>query len=709
MKKFCSHLLLLLVAMQALGQWDNPTPAPASGNTTNPGNIAYFSSASGSDSNPCTFLLPCQTQSKAQSLLPPGGITLALKGGDHFFWEKLGMANHVSAGSSTTYATNPVLGQNVTVTSYGTGPYILEGADEIQGLPWTSVDGTTYKAVYPAGTVIAETVYIDLKDKDSAGVGNILPAPNGPAVAYASAVYQPGQIVTNAGHTYVVANIGPTSTTPGTDLEAWRQAIVGSFSTTATGVQNVQAVPGSYYNDIANNTIYMHLADGSSPATHVVQASNRSSGIQCESCNSWLVNNGIIEKYYYNGAAFVNYSQATSTNKYYTNINNQIDHMQMWDNASQIRWLYTGQSGQPRLWRLFQAGITMNGTMSASADNAAYGTKITNSYFGRSGNPGGVGGDGSIGTVYVSGFNSPEVGNNTAFPWTANGFSVQSSTDMWTHDNVIPGQFRGCAYCISNNLGAIFQRNKAKNGAGQGIQTGGSASSTGVWDYTGHPENDVPGAHPYVIEDNEITDLGIIGTALYNCIDSNTNLPVKGILYQRNTLVNCWGAGATFEVNNNVTDTTAGVTDVTFRLNYVSMRKNYGPYTDSTRDVSTNPNGSLLLYFADQTSPGVRGFFHSYGNVFEVGTQSNAFKTVGNCQAFKARVNDTTSVCVASGTTSPVVTDIVNGDYRLKKGSPALNMGAAGVNAGALSPDYTPSLGARYRGASSFRGSAIHR
>lgn len=696
-------LALALLAGSASAQIVEPTPAPPSGNTANPTNIAYFSSVSGVDANPCTVLLPCQTQAKATSLLPAGGITIALKGGEHFYWEKFGQANHVTSTSTTTYATNPVLGQNVTVTSYGTGPYILEGADEIQSLPWTAFDSSTWVATYTAGTVIAESLYIDVKDQDSAGTGGLLRAPNGPVVTYAGAVYPQGSLVAVSTKNYVVSNIAATSTSPSVDLELWRQQISGGFSTTLTGIQNTQAVPGSYFNDIPNHKIYVHLADASSPAGHVVQATNRSEGILCESCNNWLVNNGIIEKYYYNGAAFVNYSGATSTNGYYTNIGNQIDNMKMWDNTSEIRWLYTGQSGANRLWRLFQAGIMMNGTNSAGSDGAATGTKITNSFFGRSGNPGGVSGDGTLGTVYITGMTAPEVGNNTVVPWTANGISVQSSSNIWVHDNNLEGQLRGCAICYSNNNGLMVERNTVGYGAGDAFQGGGVTTCTGTWDYSGHDDQDVPGANPCIVRYNNCHDYGIVGSALYNCYDTNTNAIVKNMLFDHNNGINSDSGVYTFEVNSG-SIAGAGITDVTFRYNTAVQHKNYSVYTDRS-GVQGIMNNSNTIYFANTTVPGQNGFFHSYKNIFQTGSQTTPVAKVGSFATFMKLVGDTTSIVVPN-TSDPIFTDITNGVYTIKAGSPALNQPSGGLTLGALGLDFTPVYGARFSGVSFVAGQA---
>ena len=51
------------------------------------------------------------------------------------------------------------------------------------------------------------------------------------------------------------------------------------FSTTNTGVQNVQATPGSWYYDSQAHTVYVHLRDGSDPSAHRFEGTVRPFGV----------------------------------------------------------------------------------------------------------------------------------------------------------------------------------------------------------------------------------------------------------------------------------------------------------------------------------------------------------------------------------------------------------------------------------------------
>lgn len=707
-------LALALFARLVTAQIIEPTTAPVSGNTANPTNIVYFA-ASGSDSNPCTFLLPCQTQSKWEAQAALGNITILMNRGDVFNWAAFGVHNRLTTTASTTPTTNPIAGQNVTLDAYGTGANpIFEGADVLPST-FASLDGTTYYYSYTPGSFYAENIFVDMVGINSAGTGHLLNMPNGPAVTYPAGTQYPGQLVTSGARTYVIGGLGSYSGDPATCKNCARQFAPPQADPTLSGVANVQAYPGSAYNDTQNGRLYVHLLDGSNPNSHVIQASTRQIGMLCEGCNNWLVQNITLEKYELAGGLFTNYSTATATNTYYTNINSQINHINAWDNTSELHYYYLGQNNTA-ITSGFQFAMLQGGNSTAEPDGVAYGTKIMNSYFGRGGSiPGDEDGGSSWMNVFIQGFNQPEVGNNTIISWMHNGLSDRYNTDPWIHDNNLVGQNRGCAICWANNTGALVERNKVGYGAGDAFQGGGTGASmvASVWDVTGHPELDQPSDHPLIMRNNICTDYGTTGP-LYNCWDDNTSAPWYYVLFDGNTCVNSDSACWTFEYTNGA-PTGAGALQVTMRNNVGSQHKNYSVYTDRT-GVQGMLNNSAMIYFANSAGPGANSglgnanYFHMYNNVFQMGGATNGFASHsnGSCEAFKQMpyVQDTTTRCVPN-TSDPIFTDITNGVYTLKQGSPAVNYPSVGQNSGALGTDYTQIFGARYGGQQLTGGQAI--
>lgn len=702
--------LFMGFALCASAQIVEPTTAATSGNTASPSTVYYFA-ASGSDSNACTISLPCVGQTKFETLATTGNATILFNRGDYFPWSSFGVHNRLTTTSTTTYATNPLAGQNITIDAYGTGDRpTFEGADILPST-FTLFDSasSTYVYSYTPGALYAENIFVDKKGIDSAATGHLLNEPNFPAVTYPTGgnVY-PGQAIISGSRTYVIGGLGPISTDPATSKDGSRAFPPAEADTSKTGVQNVEAIPGSTYNDTQAGKLYVHLLDGSNPNTHIMQASTRKVGLLCEGCNGWLVQNVRFEKYVNIGAFFTNYSTATATNGYYTNVNDQVNQVQAWDNTSELKYYYLGQSNTAIIFAA-QIGINMLANSSAYTDFAAYGTKLTNSTLGRGGSiPGNEDGGSAYLEALIQGYNSPEVGNNTGVSYMHNGLSVRYNTNAWIHDNTLEGQNRGCVLCWANNTGALVERNSYGYGAGDAAQGGGTSVCTGTWDYTGHPELDVPGATPCIFRLNKGHDFGVsTNLALYNCSDNNTNAIVKNMLFDGNTFVNCDSAAISFEVISGST-AGAGITDVTFRNNLISQHKNYPVYTDRT-GVQGVMNNSNAIYFAVSTAPGVNGFFHSYNNVIQIGSNTvMAAHATSTCANFftSAAVNDPTSQCIAN-TSDPIFTDITNGVYTLKAFSPGINRPVVGQNVGALGIDYTPVFGGRYGGYLNTGGSAI--
>ncbi len=523
--------------------------AANSGSNTGGGQTYYVSSSSGDDGNDgLSSRSPWKTIAKvnASTSLYLPGTSILLKRGDVFRDDYVRLMNKINAGANTTAGNTPLpitgtATQPIVIGAYGTGANpVLDGADPLQ-VTWTRVTATTWKATVAS---LPSKVYVD---SQTAETEQLLPQANGLGAWKANTPYHYLDLVVYNGLQYVVYGLTGTIATPSLPYGQPYVGISGGgpttqkFSSTASGLTNVENTPGSWYG--TGKTVYVHLLDGSNPNNHVIEGSNRPYGVLLTSVNYVTVENLTVERPQMIGFALVTWTDNAQAGHYMTNEYNSVINSQVWN------WGTFGGSCVPS--RHVCAGVGTAGILSQSAGNAAWGglaihgTVISGNYVGRSDQYFGLRTMAGVAGIEALGQNGALVTNNRIV--TINNQCLNYQAQMGSPRNV--GGEVSYNYC-GNNQGNYFfgqttggriHHNIAANSYGEGIQVGG--------DDTGS-----------MIDHNLLYNLGrMASTVGYNGIDCNGG--GHYLTMANNTIVNVWGASITLEagcdhayVVNNVLD-----------------------------------------------------------------------------------------------------------------------------------------------------------
>ena len=286
-----------------------------------------------------------------------------------------------------------------------------------------------------------------------------------------------------------------------------------SASTPLKKLSNLLATiltPGSFYSDA--DTLYVHLADGSNPSSHVIEASGSSHayGVLSLDRSYVTVQNLWIVRTTNSGVAFIlDYSNVSGTSG---NQNNTINRLTIHNSGSSAP-LYYG----------FDGGILVRGNGS-SGSMGLTGWTITHNTIGRLDSP--IGLNYNIGGIELRGVTGAMIDTNI----------VQTGTAMGIQERPY-GKAACCSTnkimynWLSNNEGNISGQspneqvvsNIIVNSRGFGIQVHGNALVSG----------------------NSMTHLGksTDGT-LYNGIDGYDS---PNTLYANNSITDVWGCSLTIE------------------------------------------------------------------------------------------------------------------------------------------------------------------
>lgn len=566
----------------------------------------YFANA-GSDTNAGTSTAaPFQTIAKLNTMLlasNPGDVFL-LKGLDIFRDASIFCGrqyeNAVGSGKNTT--TNPPICRNVRISSYGTGPYIIDSADPVCASgSWTLVAGTTYSCTLASGSAEPEKFYVDptftvfsLNAQGGAAVGSsmlqqpLLAVPN--FVGAASACSDTANFLDAFGPSYATGgkgilrmNIMPqpvscSSTTAPYQLTATgavdsSDAVQGFNTNTAggTGLVNVEkgvanfapqvpgfgypTYPGVWY--VSGNcptvacTIYINLRDGTNPNLHTFEATHRNIGILIEGTNNVSVSNGVVahsEEVCFNAVPYSRYDQI-NMNITFSNVTAfNCAHSDASTTVIQADGTFGSQT---------QGGIVFSPASIANPLLSKY-AQVLNSRAGTMDFPFGTL---ATGGAAVALYSVHEGGPLNVCAICDNVINPGGSAQAIGYTGGLVGNKPGALQAnyggaiLRNNLtnfqtgisaggvrGVMIAHNDIYEGFAQGIQMGGS--STGV-DYGAAG----PGDGSIAILYNRIVNIGLgAGFGNYNGIDCNTSdSAIYGLYYIGNTINNTYAAGMTFE------------------------------------------------------------------------------------------------------------------------------------------------------------------
>ena len=656
-------------------------PVLASGTT-------YYFANSGRDSNPGTSASsPFATVAKANAMLAmlkPGDSVL-FKAGDVFRDDYLRCGSAFTNTGTSTIANAPppcsgASGSPITIGAYGTGAApVLDAADPLE-LSWTSLPGSTgvYYAQLPAGAAVPQKLFIDCALQECL---QLLPMANATGAWSATTTYNYLDAVTYQGSVYVYgattgrANAVPTgpywvNTSNGNQGNATQ-----AFPVTNTGLQNVErgakgvasiagygypSYPGVFWYD-GHGTIYVNLADGSSPNAHSLEATHRPYGVVLEGVNYVTVQGLTFE--HAGMSCALSYPYASDKGTYFVGEHNTFSGISAW-NCTGISPDYVPQ--QENVSNL-RGGIVLHGDGQYNPHLVA-GNSIVNAYVGMLDNYFATPGDASVAGVFAAGQDGGGTANNCVLcsskviAITSPGliYSAYGTLDfsgMTVRNN--GGRIAGNEF--TNNQGSIFfgdtvggsvDTNYVHESYAEGIQLGGNSTSTS-------------GA-PQTVTGNVIVNLGK-GASLvgYNGIDCNSLAQVAGIQLTHNTIWNTWGAGATFEGID-----TGGCVAPTVESNIIGQ--DAAPFPSGT-----GLNASYIFY----TDASVRamGTPVSDHNLYTMGGGNNFADGYPSFAQWVDAWPDTDSMQA-----NPMFVDSAAGNWRLQEGSPARGLATDGADAGAL-------------------------
>ena len=555
--------------------------------TTSGGLTYYVSSSTGNDDNDgLSTAKPWKTiaQVNASTSLYKPGTSILLKRGDTFRDDYIRILNEVNASATTTLENTPLpvagtAAQPIIIGAYGSGANpILDGADPLK-VTWTRVTGNTWKATVAS---LPSKIYVDGLGAETV---QLIPQPNAVGTWKANTAYKYLDLVVYNGSKYVVWGLAGTIGTPslpyGQPYLGLSNPAVGNtsqtFSTTNSGLTNVENTPGSWYG--TGTTVYVHLSDNSNPNVHVLEGSYRNYGVLLMSVNHVTVQDLTVERPQMGGISLVSWSDNSLAGHYTTNEYNSVLNTQVWN------WGNLGNACVPARHTCAmtaQAGILSEASANGAAGGSAlHGTVISGNYVGRSDTYFGIRSMVQLGGIQAIGQNGAVISNNRII--TVNNQCLNYQVIIGAPTNI--GGDVSYNYC-GNNQGNYFfgtttggrlHHNIAANSYGEGIQLGG---------------NDSGG----MIDHNLLYNLGIMASTVgYNGIDCNGNGSYMTLA--NNTIVNVYAAAITLEsgcdhayVVNNVLDIplsntgafyyylSASFATATFRNNLYSETKGPHPW-----------------------------------------------------------------------------------------------------------------------------------
>lgn len=625
----------------------------------------YFISAAGSDGNNGTSSgTPWQTitkvNSSAATFLP--GDSILFRSGDKFAG-MIQFLNTTNAVGATTLLSNPPVpsgssAAQLTIGSYGAGAKpIIDGADPLS-VTWTLVTGTTYSATIAS---IPDKIYEDAASIQSTP---LLPVPNAAGVYSSGTTYNFLDLVTSGTSQFVYGNLtsgaghalsqqwfwAPTTQAAGTPPNTNQ-----TFSTTNTGLQNVEATPGSWY--ASGTTIWVNLPDGTNPSGHTFEATTRMYGIEMLSENYITVTGLAFEHQGKSGILATAYSDSTLAGHYWTNEFNQFTNNSCWNFgditadfiALQVHENLSAGCFVARPDGQYDAHLIRGIVIS----NNTIGTMDT--YF-------------AEGLVYqagimIGGTDQELVSGNTIT--TINGAGIISNF-VGLYVSVSAGNSnlgRVTGNVLTNNqsniqfaqhTGGRVDHNTISYSFGQGVQSGGGSTSTATV--------------PQMFDHNLIYHLGKGATGNifngFDCNGSSTSNGLSGGRWIYNTVYDTNSAAITLEV---------GCDSATVENNIFDQNVLEWPAHDVI-------NPSLLMFF--QGTSHVSTNFSN--NLWSNGTNANPYHSSGTnytCSTFFAGWPDVNSLCTTSTAIFTNPAEGVN-DFTLAVGSPALGMGLNGTNVG---------------------------
>lgn len=624
----------------------------------------YFDALAGSDSNACTLAAPCASITKANSLL-----TTATAGNQYLFNRGAGQVyrdafllckNLVTATASTTYTTNPpacsgVSGNPVFIGKYGTGPDpIIDAADPLT-LTWISVDGTTFSA--PLSNPVTE-LYADFGTAEG---GQLLQVPNSLGAYAAGTTYQPYDMVYDGTNGYVHGTTATTGTAVAIK-SSWSQILpavgtVQTFSGTNTGLQNVQATAGSWWLNRATSTLYVHMSDGSSPATHTFEGTRRDACFEGVGVN-YVTYDALVcahpDKW---GDLFTAYSDST-VGGYYTNIGNQLLNTVVYNWGGIVTDLFTTQT---KYWQTSAAVLMMpdgaNNPHKLTGDLIDGGlvgrVGRSNGFFGQFGNRFGVAcilcDGGAIKNLVLATHNTQAgayTADGTAYSTTISTPNLGRVSHLYIGDNQTGFKF--------TSVGGTVDHIKCKNMSGQCLQIGGPGStSTPSVPQTLH--------HIWMAH----TQRNATQTN-YNGIDCNS--AVAGVYEDHIT---------GHDINSAVITTETGCLSP-------HITNLLADQTGAAYPATTGTNSSLMYYFTGDVSASTSTAASVLSNNgWVLGSTGGGFGRPAesyNCTTWFAKFPDSNSYCQTTSGFNNIAAD----DLRLTSASPFATASTTGGKIGAL-------------------------
>ena len=628
----------------------------------------YYVSNAGNDANAGTSpVLPWRTIAKVNAKLPsllPGDSVL-LQSGGIFRDDYVRCVNStvVTPGMSVTKTPPPCSGSStapLTISAYGNAsrPPVLDGADPLS-LSWTRVSGTTWQATI-IGTLPGK-LFVDAATAESTP---LLPVPNAQGGYVSSAKYAPYDEVTANGTTYVRGPQSASSNVDPTQVGTWvslANSYAGNtsqnFSTTASGLQNVESTPGSWY--ASGKTIFVHLADGSDPNSHTFEGTRRPYGVFLSGANHVTVKGLVLEHVLMSGILSV---ASNSAGTYFTGEYNNFTGNFIWNYGSIAAdsLSLTGHTNAEVAGVLVRASGEYNPHLVRGNYVAGNYVGRIDTYFGLRNElhhagigAFGIDGGGSADQIiiksnYVSTVNSRGIVYNTSGLYASPGTTLLNNGGRVTGNELTNNQ--GNLY-FTAVLGGMEDHNKIHHSFGEGVQTGGGSVSTSTQ----------PQVHSFdtIYHVAESASLG-----LFNGFDCNGTF-ANGY-WLNNTVYDVFGATITFEngcsrphLHNNIMDQNA--------LRF------------PTYDI-VNP--SYLVYFIPGAGDEQPDFSN---NVWVSGTNPKPFfghSPAYTCPTFFSNWPDRNSSCV----TNPGFTNAAAGDFSLLATSVAIAAGENATAVGAVQP-----------------------
>jgi hypothetical protein len=640
----------------------------------------YYVSNSGNDSNAGTStLVPWATVGRVNTFLAATGIS-GPQPGDSILFQRGGVwrdafiqcQNIVAAATGWTTASNPPACSGsasapITIGAYGTGANpIIDGADPLT-LTWTPVNGSTWQATLSSGTMPSK-LYVDGTTSETA---QLIPVPNATGAYSSSTTYNSYDGVTSSGIYYVRGPIAPSSGNVLSDPSTWIPVTNSNsgntsqtFSSTNSGLANVEAIPGSWYG--TGTTIYVNLGAGSNPNSHSFEGTRRPYGVELLGVNYVTVTGLTVEHTQQSCFAAIDYPNDNGTyftGEYLQFTGNQAwncggivtDHSTMQSHMNHLQADYlvrTNGQYNPHLLR----GDLISGNYAGQLDS--YFAELSNIYQGAiiaSGiDGGGVSNNPVIYQNSVAAVNTRAIVYYAGDLYASTGQIIRNNGGTVGYNNVTNSQ--GNIF-FSSTEGGLDTHNQVEFSYGQGVQAGGESTSTT--------------AQPQVHSFNVLAHLGKGANAQsFNGFDCNTNgANFSDGYWLNNTVYDVNSAAITFEATGGYGCINAHVHNNIFDQDALRF-----PTYDET-------NPSYLMYWVVGYGNEDPDFSNNWwiigSNPVSYFGHSVEYKS---CAAFAAAWPDQNAICGGD----PQFVDAAAGDFRLEPSSAGIKAGTNGTYVGAL-------------------------